>query len=86
MNRDRVYKIIDEERDYQQSWNEAGVKADDRELGTWLMILKNRLDMAQQGWAVRKPEKERVECIKQIMKMVAVGVACLEQYGDILEE
>lgn len=32
------------------------------------------------------PEEELVECIRAIAKLTTVGFACLEQYGDILED
>jgi hypothetical protein len=87
-----VSKIIKEERDYQNKdvrelWEKNGTEVPERkELGSWLMVMRHYLDKAEDNFLDYVPEEERVECIRAIAKLTTVGYACLEQYGDILEE
>jgi hypothetical protein len=87
-----VSALIQKEREYQNStvrelWeqNETPIPGK-KELGSWLMVMRHYLGKAEDNFLDYVPEEQRLGCIRAIAKLTTVGFACLEEYGDILEE
>jgi hypothetical protein len=74
-----VYAAIDRERSYQdQRW---GSLADHpHEVGAWLTLLRRELREAEDAWCSGSGDAGALE---EILQVVTVGVACLEQHGII---
>lgn len=77
MDRQRVYRAIDTERAFQdRKW--GTVTQHPHEVGSWLTIMRTLLSDAESAWAGSSGDDKALE---EIRKVVAVGVACCEQYG-----
>ena len=81
MEREKVYKLIDGERDYQEKvWNEdtTGSRGIYSEY-EWLLFIQDYLTEAIH-FASRKPEPDaRMFVRNSIRKITAMGVCCMEQ-------
>lgn len=74
MNRQDVYRVIDGEREYQdEKW--GTVEQNPHTVTDWLFIINHYWCKATDA---RISDEER---LREIRKIVAVGVAALEQYG-----
>lgn len=79
MNRDRVYAIIDGERDYQdKKW--GTIIQHPQQVGSFLTLIRTLLAKAETEWANSSSDAVALE---QIRKLTAVGVACMEQHEGI---
>jgi hypothetical protein len=77
MIRERVYNAIDSERDFQdRKW--GTVEEHPHEVGGWLTIMRQLLRDAEKAWASSSTDLTATD---EIRKVVAVGMACLEQHG-----
>jgi hypothetical protein len=77
VTRGRVYDAIDSERDFQdRKW--GTVEEHPHEVGGWLTIMRQLLRDAEKAWASAADD---YTATVEIRKVVAVGVACLEQHG-----
>jgi len=77
MNREQVYVTIDSEREFQdRKWGNIGQHP--HEVGGWITIMRKLLNDAEQAWASSAGDYQALE---EIRKVVAVGVACCEQFG-----
>ena len=75
--RGRVYEAIDSERYFQdRKW--GTIAEHPHEVGGWLTIMRQLLRDADAAWAKSSTDHTALE---EIRKVVAVGVACLEQHG-----
>lgn len=72
MERNEVYRLIDGEREYQQAIGQP----DEHDTGEWLQIMDYYMD---QAW--NEGEDTDNDRLASIRKIVAVGVAALEQHG-----
>lgn len=71
-----VFLAIVQERDYQDAkWGDRN-----HTVGNWLLILEGELEEAKQAW--RKGIGD-ADALREILQVVAVGVACLEQHGVV---
>jgi len=86
MKRKNVYKLIDNERDYQDSrWNtdnetrsgKSDILDQDKSLAEWLNYLEFHLGEAKHGVYSLEPKKTK----ESIRKIAALAVACME-YND----
>jgi hypothetical protein len=77
MERSKVYAAIDSERLHQdRKW---GTIADHpHEVGAWLTIMRTLLAKAEAEWSGKADDRPALGEIRQLL---AVGVACCEQYG-----
>lgn len=50
-------------------------------IGTWLLVMQAELGEATAG--LLKGEHPEIEALEEILQVVAVGVACLEQHGIV---
>ncbi len=77
---DNVFVAISEERSYQK--NKWGTIEDTpHTIPEWLTIMHNELSEAMQAWAKHSSPDDDVFALQEIVQVVAVGVACLEQHG-----
>ena len=76
-NRESVFDAIDDERDFQdQKW--GTIEDHPHEVGGWLTIMRSLLLKAEMEWTGSRGDAGALE---EIRKVVAVGVACMEQHG-----
>lgn len=74
MEREKVYKIIDNEREYQdKKW------INQRSVAEELLIMKNFLDKAQASYVGVLGESVALD---QVRKVVAIGIRCMENNSN----
>jgi D-aminopeptidase len=85
MKREDVYKLIDGERDYQDSrWNDSSetrsgkpdILDKDKSLAEWLNYIEFHLGEAKHAVYALEPKKVR----ESIRKIAALAVVCMEYY------
>jgi hypothetical protein len=74
----RVFEAIEREREYQDNkWGPAdGVGA--RSISDFLLILRAELKEAEEAWVSSQGD---MDVLLEILQVVSVGVACLQQHG-----
>ena len=78
--RKAVYFEIDEERNYQDSLEWHSIKKDEEHsVADWIIFMERKLNQAKES-VYQLKEKE---AIRQIKKVTALGVACLEYKENI---
>ena len=71
-----IIAAITRERAHQdQKW--GTIAESPHEIATWLVIMQEPLNQAFGAWT----EGDSREALRQVLQSVAVGVACLQQYG-----
>ncbi len=79
MNRDEIYNILNEERDYQtEKW--GSLQERPHEVGGWLTVMRYLLTKAEAEWSTADGD---VSTLDQIRKLAATSVACMEQHGAV---
>lgn len=82
MDRETIYDAIDRERAYQDAkWGTP--EEHPHELPGWLLVMRKELVEAEDAW-VKGPHDAHV--LREILQVVSVGIAALEQYGVIERE
>lgn len=72
-----VLRVVLEERSYQDSkW--GTIDEHPHTVGEWLLILEQELDEAKEAWVKGDGDDG---ALSEIIQVVAVGFACLEQHG-----
>ena len=89
-----VFGAIEREREYQDAkWGTVIQNPHDE--GDWVEIMQQELNEAKSAWrgyqptshlARRKSVEYGTETLKEILQVVAVGVACLQQHGIVERE
>ena len=76
---EKIYEAIRRERNYQdRKW---GTPLDHpHEVPGWLLIMQGELDEAKEAWLKSGGDEES---LREILQVIAVGVACLEQHGVV---
>ena len=78
VTRDDVCSAVRDERSYQDAkW--GTVEEHPHDLGSWVLIMEGELQEAKDAFLNCQPD----EMLKEILQVVAVGVACLEQHGIV---
>lgn len=79
MNREEIFKRLEQERTYQDKlW--GGDKHDkSHTVGDWLIYMNHYLDRAKIKHSTSY--KSDAEALKEMRKVVALGIACFEIYG-----
>ena len=74
-----IMEAIENERDFQ---NRKWGKPDDHphDVGAWLTILRAELREAEEAWCHGHGDWD---AMNEILQVVAVGVACMEQHGSV---
>lgn len=70
-----ISNAITEEREYQRREYPHGQK---HEVGSWILIMQKELDEAKVAWFGNGGTEY---CMIEILQVVTVGVAALEEYG-----
>lgn len=83
MKREDVYKILDEERDYQDGkWNHVDHKGKSptelNSVGDFITYMDHYFMKAKQNYTTNSGNKQALDALR---KMVSLGVACFEQHG-----
>ncbi len=74
-----IFRAIVHERDYQdRKWGDKP-----HTVGNFLLIMEGELEEAKQAW--RKSDNDE-GALLEILQVIAVGVACLEQHGIVERE
>lgn len=71
-----IFGAITRERQYQdRKWGTPGEHPHD--VPGWLLVMRGELQEAEQAWL----KGEDRDALVEILQVIAVGVACLEQHG-----
>lgn len=76
-SREEIYEAVDRERSYQdRKW---GTFAEGRShaLPAWMLIMRKELEEAENAWMKSTDDDVR----RELLQVVAVGVAALEEHG-----
>lgn len=77
MERDKIFSIVDGERDWQdRKW--GTIKQHPHEVGGWLTIMRRLLRDAEDAWASSSGDEA---ALHEIRKIIGTGIACAEQHG-----
>lgn len=77
--RQEVFNVINDERVYQdRKW--GSLETNPHEVGSWLTIMRSLLNDAERAYT---SERGDTGALDEIRKVVAVGVACMEQHGPV---
>lgn len=77
LTRNDVFFAIEQERDHQdQKW--GTLDEHPHELGAWLTIMRSLLNDAERAYM---SPRGTIGALDELRKVVAVGVACMEQHG-----
>ena len=75
----KVLDAVHEERVFQnRKWGTVGDHP--HEVGGWLTIMRKLLSDAEEAWSSNKGD---IGALDEIRKVVAVGIACMEQHGPV---
>lgn len=81
MKRTEVFQRIEEEREYQEACRKAcDWRSADKPPECHLVYMRQYLDRAEKA-VLLSWNKNKSEVLANIRKVVALGVACLEQHG-----
>jgi len=80
MTRKKVYEIIDEERNYQESLSKSTFRHDDvdQSVPAELVMMRVYLDKAFNAFTANYGDQF---ALNEIRKVTALGVRCLERHG-----
>ena len=79
MLRPEVYDIINGERNYQErKW--GTVEQHPHEVGGWILLMEKVLSDARREWTNSRGDDRALD---ELRKVVALGVACMEQHGAV---
>lgn len=72
-----VYIAVSRERAYQDhKW--GTIQEHPHTVGEWLLIAEHELQEAKEAWCTGRGDAGALE---ELLQVIAVGVACLEQHG-----
>jgi len=75
----QVFAAIERERHYQdRKW--GTIKRHPHSVGEWIMIMNDELREASKAWCGYHGDEE---ALKEILQVISVGVACLQQHGIV---
>jgi hypothetical protein len=79
MDRQAVYSAINDERYFQdRKWGTPDQHP--HEVGGWLTIMRSLLADAEREWSGKRGDEGALD---ELRKVVAVGIACMEQHGVV---
>lgn len=74
-----VFAAVARERAYQdRKWGTP--EEHPHEVGAWLTLMRKELHEAEEAWCSHRGD---VGALEEILQVIAVGVACLEQHGVV---
>ena len=74
-----VLEAIKRERVYQDN-KHGTIEQHSHSVGEWLLIMEDELQEAKNAWC---REHSDTRALEEILQVIAVGVACLEQHGIV---
>ncbi|MBF6650037.1 MULTISPECIES: hypothetical protein [unclassified Methylobacter] len=78
-SQEQVFKAIQDERSFQdQKW--GSIDEHPHEVGSWLTIMRQLLNDAERAYMGQRGD---IGALDEIRKVVATGVACMEQHGAV---
>lgn len=78
----QIIDAIDRERDHQdRKWGELSERP--MSVGHWLLVMEAELDEAKEGFVKTGMDSP---ALRELLQVVAVGIACLEQHGVVERE
>lgn len=79
MNQQEVFKIIADEREYQDlKWGSFARHG--HEVGAWITLMRKHLNDAEVAWSSSAGDYDALDHIR---KVAAIAVACGEQHGMV---
>lgn len=78
--RQEVYKVLDGERDYQDSYTKDKNYDDNHSTAEHLVLLRTYLSKAEESWCHNHGDQE---ALRQIRKIAGIAVRCMEENGAI---
>ena len=78
MTRSEVYKVIDGERDYQDSLSPDRTVGVQHQVGSYLTMLRSYLAKAEQQWTNTAGDSA---ALSEIRKIAAIATRCMEDHG-----
>lgn len=77
--RQEVFSVVSDERVFQdRKW--GTVEEHPHEVGSWLTIMRQLLNDAERAYMSQRGD---IGALDEVRKVVAVGVACMEQHGPV---
>jgi NTP pyrophosphatase (non-canonical NTP hydrolase) len=77
--RQAIFKAVERERSYQDlKW--GTIHQHPHDVAGYLLIMQGELDEAIRGWQKGKGD---ADALREVLQVIAVGFACLEQHGVI---
>jgi len=75
-DRIEIFAAVTRERNHQiHTWG-----SNPHSVGEWLLILQAELDEAKEAWVKNRGD---IKALEEILQVVAVGVACMEEHGVV---
>ena len=84
-HRQQIYEAIDRERAYQQAERPLSHRQG-HEIPGWIAIMRSELAEAEEAWVKGDGAPANAESLREILQVVATGVAALEQHGVVERE
>ena len=80
--RQHIYEAIDRERAYQQEKRPLSHRQG-HEIPGWIAIMRAELAEAEEAWVQGDGAPANAESLREILQIVATGIAALEQHGIV---
>ena len=80
MTRKNVYKVIDEERNYQDKLGSDRTIGKSHDVGSYLTMLETYCRQARDSWTYNAGDQPALISIR---KIAAIAVHCMEDHGAI---
>ena len=81
--REEIYKIIDEERVYQNTLPPERTEGVPHTVGNYLVMMRHYMGRAEDAWTLNPGDKKALDVIR---KIAAIAVRCMEENGAIRRE
>ena len=78
VTREKVYKVIDTEREYQ---NETWPEGDNQTIGDFILLIEEYASQARNYWSKEHPPE--INALNSIRKIAGIAVRCMECHGAI---
>jgi len=79
-----ILSAVRTERQYQND-KYGAIEERPHSVGEWLLIMEAELDEAKFEWCKGDGIKEE-DALREVLQVIAVGFACLEQHGIVYRE
>lgn len=83
LNRRKVYRIIDTEREYQESLGDDRTDHRKHTVSGYVVMFQHYLQKAHEQWTIHPGDEY---CLDVVRKLAAITVHCMEDHGLIFRE